>query len=173
MKYIIEESEKYEGCYNIYDKITGTRVHYFAEVDGKNKQLAEEWVKRNTPNPLERESILDLIANDPTPPVNESWEKLIDERFDFDIRYAQQRGWKRQAQAIKNRYHNLKAIIRNLLSTARQEAHSVGKRSGMEELYRELMKTIAFPDWQKVHIRKVLETRLESIDSLTSKGDGK
>lgn len=42
--YVIQESEKYDGCYNIYDRKTGDRVKYFAETDDKNKARAIEWV---------------------------------------------------------------------------------------------------------------------------------
>lgn len=50
-KYIIEESHKYEGCYNIYDVSndpqgeSGPMVKYFAENDDRNYKRAVEWVK--------------------------------------------------------------------------------------------------------------------------------
>jgi hypothetical protein len=43
--YLIAESEKYPGCYNIYDE-NGNQVHYFAEDDDKNYERALEWIKK-------------------------------------------------------------------------------------------------------------------------------
>lgn len=45
-KYIIEESHKYPGCFNIYLKTTGERVYYFAG-QKNNIKLAEEWIRKN------------------------------------------------------------------------------------------------------------------------------
>jgi len=47
-EYIIEESHKYKGCYNIYDKYCNNRVKYFAENDDKNYKRAVEWIKDQT-----------------------------------------------------------------------------------------------------------------------------
>lgn len=48
-RFDIVESEKYPGCYNIYD-LNGNRVRYFAEYDNKNLKRAEDWVKNNAKN---------------------------------------------------------------------------------------------------------------------------
>lgn len=44
-RFVIEESEKYPGCYNIYNK-SGSRVHYFAENDDRNYERAVKWVNK-------------------------------------------------------------------------------------------------------------------------------
>lgn len=57
-RYLIEESQKYPGSYNIYDE-RDNRIKYFCESDGKNKQRAEEWVKNHsTTEPSELEKLL-------------------------------------------------------------------------------------------------------------------
>ena len=46
MKYEIEESHKYPGCFNVYDE-KGNRICYFAEDDKLNKERAIKWIKSN------------------------------------------------------------------------------------------------------------------------------
>lgn len=48
-QYIIEESDKYKGCFNIYEKESGNRVAYFASNNSKkNYNNAVNWVEQNS-----------------------------------------------------------------------------------------------------------------------------
>lgn len=46
-EYEIKESEKEQGCYNIFIKGTGSMVKFFNEEGNDNKALAEDWVEAN------------------------------------------------------------------------------------------------------------------------------
>lgn len=63
-EFIIEESHKYPGCFNIYGAF-GRRVHYFAEVDDKNEERAKEWVAARTKQVERLDFLSNILENEP------------------------------------------------------------------------------------------------------------
>lgn len=116
MNYTILESDKYEGCYNIYDE-NDMRVMYFAKNDKKNKQRAENWVKKHSPPPAQTE------ANVSTP---SGW--IIDfDKLEHIYRPDPQRG----EHAIKT-FVERNAVL-NLITRLLSLAHQEGVEAGIKK----------------------------------------
>lgn len=58
------------------------------------------------------------------------WEKSLKDIFDFEIRYAKQRGWKNMANKLEGSRDVIKSFISSTLQTQR------------ERIYKELLETI-------------------------------